>query len=61
MYIWHIYVWKNVHTCTQITYIFIIIYERRNSRKLDIRFNLSGNVINHVKIVYTNMWMSRIC
>ena len=46
---------KYVHTCTQITHIFIIIYERKISRKLDIRFNLSGNVINHVKIVYTNM------
>lgn len=37
------------------TCIFIIIYERRVSRKLDIRLNPSGNVINHVNIVYTNM------
>lgn len=51
-----------IHTCTQVTYKYIyLLYVRRISRKLNIRFNLSGNVINHVKVVYTNTQMCRIC
>lgn len=49
MYIGHVYVWKYIHPFTQITYIFITIYERIR-RKLNIRISLSENVIKYVKL-----------